>query len=360
MVSKKNLFQIFLIGVLAAISLGALGHFALVSFDRKMDTAVRQLLARYGTTARIELSPVRFAPPNMLHWPGANASGRVSGRGRWQRSWIFSFGSEKVVARLLNPFNGSAELIGETWSLALDPAAASAAEGGGFELGPVRIYLRRLKLPLTVRPASLKAMKRQFMEQAAAAAEIIRSGSSPAPIDLDGKIIFSFEGLPAELNFKTERKEGLTRIKVDENDLKRIGDLTEEGLTGAEVSFLMRHPTDAAQLLMIQRYASLKAAKEHAKDPELPEDAYRHVLWSYLLTQAYGEAFAKELTDAHEAGENKTQDREEDHLMDLSNNAIGREFAKSGFSEGSLTWRTASDPRVIRTAARQRPESPQP
>jgi hypothetical protein len=85
----------------------------------------------------------------------------------------------------------------------------------------------------------------------------------------------------------------------------------------------------------------------------VPEDAYRHVLWSYLLTKEFGGAFAVEVTNAHETG--KTGNTREERLMDINNNEIGREYARRGEEEQELLKLTLTDPRVIRKPAPPRP-----
>ncbi len=79
----------------------------------------------------------------------------------------------------------------------------------------------------------------------------------------------------------------------------------------------------------------------------MPEDAYRHVLWSFLLTRTYGPEFARRVTDAHEIGD--TGNTEADHRMDYNNNDIGRRYAAEGVQEAELLGRVRTDGRVVRS-----------
>ena len=88
-----------------------------------------------------------------------------------------------------------------------------------------------------------------------------------------------------------------------------------------------------------------QGSEEHQHDPAVPEDAFRHVLWSYLLTREYGVDFSMKVTDAHEEG--RTENTRDEKLMDINNNRIGRNYAKSGYPETSLLAILMYDPEVI-------------
>jgi RHS repeat-associated protein len=63
-----------------------------------------------------------------------------------------------------------------------------------------------------------------------------------------------------------------------------------------------------------------------------PADALRHSLFNALNTQTAGEDIAKKLGDAHE--EDRPNQPEQEKIMDLHNNKVGREVAKE-FPDGS-------------------------
>ena len=124
------------------------------------------------------------------------------------------------------------------------------------------------------------------------------------------------------------------------------GHLDKE-LTEAEVELFSANPDKVARLKEIADYAKEKASHAYREDRRVPEDAYRHVLWSYLLTKEYGASFAKKVTDAHEIGDDENTAAE--HKMDFSNNATGREYAEKGYRESDILGRLMTDPDVIRT-----------
>jgi hypothetical protein len=108
-------------------------------------------------------------------------------------------------------------------------------------------------------------------------------------------------------------------------------------------------------LLRIRDRAEMAAQRAALQDPNFPEDAYRHTLWSYLLTKMYGEKFAKEVTDAHEAFADEEEIEKMGRLsfeyasyQDLINNGVGRQYAAMGYPESAILERVLTDPAIIR------------
>lgn len=64
-------------------------------------------------------------------------------------------------------------------------------------------------------------------------------------------------------------------------------------------------------------------------------DAFRHCMWSALMTKRANSSFAKQMGDAHEYGDKNNPDDEE--FMDLHNNSWGREAGRNGENH-SDTW----------------------
>lgn len=211
------------------------------------------------------------------------------------------------------------------------------------------LYLRSFLVPVTLHALAPGRLKADTADLTGQLMDFVQAGSTPMDIRFDGKFLTTIEGRAGEINFKSQRANGLTSVALDPAELKQIGDLTEEGLTDAEVAVLSKYPSRAPRLLEIQRYASAQARKLGRATRGFPSDAYRHVLWSYLLTKEYGAEFALELTTAHEAGENKTADDPRDHAMDLNNNGIGIGYARGGIEESDIQWKIISDPGVIRS-----------
>ena len=122
--------------------------------------------------------------------------------------------------------------------------------------------------------------------------------------------------------------------------------LMGDKLTPREEVLFAAHPDKLERLRKSADYARAMATLAYGRDPNVPEDAYRHVLWSYLLTKEFGDYFAKQVTDAHESGSKNTPAQ---WRMDLNNNTIGRNYAAEGCDESEILRRVMSDPHVVRS-----------
>ena len=134
-------------------------------------------------------------------------------------------------------------------------------------------------------------------------------------------------------------------IRAIAREMYELGEMESE-LTEAEIELLSRYPEEMVRLAQIADYARTRAGEAHREDPDVPEDAYRHVLWSCLLTKEYGEKFAEEVTDAHETGD--TGDTQAEHEMDYANNAAGRRYALMGYDENDILERVIQDHKAIK------------
>ncbi len=177
--------------------------------------------------------------------------------------------------------------------------------------------------------------------------DLLNEGRCSLVLTFSGVSNVSIRGKPFTVELRTELDDWQTIIVMDEADVRVISqefDLLRP-LTLAEVKLLSRNPLRAPRLLKIKEYTRKVSTDEHQHDPAVPEDAFRHVLWSYLLTREYGADFAMKVTDAHEEG--RTENTREEKLMDINNNRIGRNYAKSGYPETSLLAKLMYDPEVI-------------
>jgi hypothetical protein len=102
----------------------------------------------------------------------------------------------------------------------------------------------------------------------------------------------------------------------------------------AQALLALRHPLDAASALAAAN-AARKSADSLFTEAQLLNgvgDAYRHALWSYRMTISIGAQRAKEFGDAHERSEAPNPNAE--RLMDLYNNAVGRQLALDPANQG--------------------------
>jgi len=169
-------------------------------------------------------------------------------------------------------------------------------------------------------------------------------GETELPIKFSGTSYFGIQNKPYRATIKIESEQGKNRLVMDPTDIRKISDNLQEKLTDAEVELLAKNPAKAPRLLQIRDESHYSARHETRKDKTLSFDAYRYVLWSYLLTKEYGDEFSQEVTHAHELGSaNKKLESE----MDYKNAAVGRRYANTGYTLSSIKDRIKTDPEVV-------------
>ena len=172
------------------------------------------------------------------------------------------------------------------------------------------------------------------------------SGSTRLALETKGVIEFSLKSKPAVVHFHTLPGPRGTHLVLNPEDLRPLSERFQEELTDAEIELISEVPLRTARLLRIKDDAESTAQRAFDQDDQVPQDAYRHVLWSFLLTKAYGTDFARRLTDAHEEGDTGNTPAERE--MDYHNNAVGRRYFKQKVARKAILARVQSESDVIR------------
>jgi hypothetical protein len=180
-------------------------------------------------------------------------------------------------------------------------------------------------------------------------------GKTAIPLEFSATEFVTVNNSTYILNIWVEKRGALYQLVADKSDLEFIsGNVlpASQTSTPADIDIIALNPLRAPQLLRIRSKAARVAANAHADDPIVPEDAYRHVLWSYLLTKEYGTDFARQVTDAHELTADETEKNGPDaglyHRQNYHNNEAGRLFAQQGVQESDILHLVMTDPKVIR------------
>ena len=210
--------------------------------------------------------------------------------------------------------------------------------------------------------------------------KFVRKGVTDLTIDFSGisKFVVEEKWVKGRLLLAPYGKE--KKIVMNEDDFKKISEVLEERLTEDEYGIYCNNPLRMPRMLEIRNYASSQAWAAHERDDSVPEEAYKHILWAYVLAVTYDQRFSQEVTDSHEinaigrselavrtylqrANPDKGKERtdpnkqketyddektKEETQMDLINNKIGREYALKGYPEDKLLSRMLLDPRVVR------------
>ncbi len=172
--------------------------------------------------------------------------------------------------------------------------------------------------------------------------DLLLKGKTNWPVEFSGATYISFHDKPIPVRMSVQKRGDEYALIIYEKDIKDMAAKMNEQITNAEINLITKYPLRAPALLKLSDYAFRAAQEAHLKQSDVSENTYRHVVWSYRLTRQYGEVFAKEVTDAHEA-----TDLEGDRDIDLRNNAVGRSYAKEGIPESSILNRLLTDPGAV-------------
>lgn len=230
-------------------------------------------------------------------------------------------------------------------------AAMSAISGTGD-------YMERgnLNIRIKLRDFSKAAVAQQVRDLIKEVHAFSTHGVSRIPLSFSATKMFEIKGNLHKARLSVEQKGDEYLLVMDKDDLKLIAaTISGEKVSSMDIDVISRNPIKAPQLLRIRDKAVVTARLARQQDQNVPEDAYRHVLWSYLLVNAYGEAFAKEVTDAHEVHADREKMSKEEILklniesyQDLHNNAVGRRYAKMGYPESGILRYVLNNDVVIR------------
>tara|TARA_B100001123_G_scaffold100193_1_gene115650 strand:+ start:12816 stop:13832 length:1017 start_codon:yes stop_codon:yes gene_type:complete len=175
-------------------------------------------------------------------------------------------------------------------------------------------------------------------------AELLDRGDTTSRLKMQGIIHFQFgKGLILPQRFFTQVNGNLTRIVLNRDDLNFVAPKFADRLSEGDLDLVANHPLKAPRLLEIRKDTEEKSRELRWALKSFPEDVYRHVLWSYLLTKEYGSEFAQVVTNSHELGSYNT---EEEIAKDRQNNLVGIAYAVSNVPEGKLLEKIKSDPRI--------------
>ena len=186
--------------------------------------------------------------------------------------------------------------------------------------------------------------------------ELFSKNHIDRPFLLEADVILSVDSREAKAHLYTVKKDGTTTLRFKEEDIKNASETFNVGLTEAGIKIISSYPLRTVDLFEITYFAINTSKKAKKDDPSVPEDAYRHVMWSYLLTKRFNPEFAELVTDAHETRPGNTP---EERQMDYHNNEVGRRYAQENISQDELIKRIKTDPIIIRNPDEVRTRFPE-
>ena len=118
--------------------------------------------------------------------------------------------------------------------------------------------------------------------------------------------------------------------------VKKVADdkIDNSGTNEAEKALAKKHYIAAYQVNEAKTITEEYIHKVYGKNNDIDGtkvNAYRHAMWSAIMTDMIGEKLAKQFGDAHEDFPNNKKENKE---MDLHNNALGRRIAQEYAGQG--------------------------
>lgn len=174
--------------------------------------------------------------------------------------------------------------------------------------------------------------------------ELFIENHAVGDVEFSGDVMLKVEDVKVAAHMYTERKDDLFRLRFRAEDVKEFAEKMDVELADEQVEIVSLYPLRVPSLIELTDRARDRA-NEHEPDDEWLRDAHRHVTWSFLLTEKFGEEFAQTVTDAHEKHPGNSPN---ERAMDFHNNAVGRKWFASGVTLDALPDRVRQDPDVIR------------
>jgi hypothetical protein len=164
-------------------------------------------------------------------------------------------------------------------------------------------------------------------------------------LEIEVDVLLGIDNKEVKVGMFTERIDEQTYLKFDADDIRAAAQSFDLELAQKEAEIIAEYPSKVPAMIKITRDAKRISTAEKSKDRSFPEDAYRHIYWSYHLTKTFGPELSKEITDAHETAPGNT---ENERSMDYHNNAVGRAFANEHLNPEEIKQRVLLSKDIIR------------
>jgi hypothetical protein len=194
-------------------------------------------------------------------------------------------------------------------------------------------------------PVYLKNPEESAREILQEVKKLFRENNTPMDLEIRSDVFLGIDQKEVKVGLFTERQDGWTYLKFNDDDILAAAKSFDLDLTEKEASIIANYPSLVPSMIKITRDAERISQSEKAKNTSFPEDAYRHIYWSYHLTKAFGPDLAKDITDAHETAPGNT---DAERKMDYHNNEIGRKYAAESLSANEIKRRVQQSNEVIR------------
>ena len=149
----------------------------------------------------------------------------------------------------------------------------------------------RLMLPIE----SIREPKEIALASGRAFRNLLNSGQSSDPLDINAQVVFYLGDFSRTAQIRSIPESDYWRLVVSTRDIQSVSDYFDDLIGDSEGAFLSRKVARFAELMRLRDLAQQVAAAFSEQNPDYEKETSRHLLYSYLVTKAFGEVIAREL-----------------------------------------------------------------
>ncbi|RLD23094.1 MAG: hypothetical protein DRI71_06215 [Bacteroidetes bacterium] len=252
-----------------------------------------------------------------------------------RKSFHSSFHAQNIIINLVSIQEAKVTFSLNNFSLHVEPGESSERKTfGEFEEAHFTCTIPiSLRTPETSAKDVLLQVENLFQQNKAIG------------LSLSGIAKISIGEERVKLAVKTVEKRDSVYLHFNQTDILQAAKTFDIELAEKEAEVIANHPSLVPAMIRITGDARQKSRAYRSRDKSFPEDAFRHVYWSYHLTREFGFTLAKQITDAHETAPGNTA---KERAMDFHNNEIARELAKGNLSEAQIVNLVLTSNNIIR------------
>jgi hypothetical protein len=312
------------------------GNYFLTKVSKKYLVELREKLEAKGLFFKdlsykdITISSIRSASINDVH-VNFKLDKEIYGR----KSFESTFQAESIGLKLFSLSDLSFTFSISEFSILIEPSVTSSKQTfGEFEEANLST-----NIPINLR--SPEASSKLVLEQV----QNLFALNKAVGLDMKGLAKITIDQAEATLGVKTVAYGDSVRLQFNQKDVANTSALFNIELTDQEAEVISNHPSMVPNMIRITRDAKNKSVAYRKADRSFPEDAFRHVYWSYHLTRQLGPELAKQITDAHETAPGNTS---QERSMDYHNNEVGRDLANTNLSENQIRVLVLGSENIVR------------
>jgi len=253
-----------------------------------------------------------------------------------RESFKAQFNAKSVAVRFADFNNPSFFFTLKNFSLYIEPDENSPKK----PFGKLKNGYLKSRIPLY-----LKNPEESAREILSEIKNLFNENKTPIDFEIDVDVLLGIDDKEVKVGLFTQRNDSFTYLKFDDDDILQAAVDYDLDLAEKEAEIISNYPSKVPSMIKITRDAKRLSEIEKNNDYSFPEDAFRHIYWSYRLSREFGPELAKEITDAHETIPGNTK---KERQMDYHNNEIGRNLAHRKMSLEEIKNQVLSSAKIIR------------